>query len=156
MATMKTTTLAAVWMATAAATIAVAAPAHADDTYLQFQSPPGNIRCVLDGQHALAMCQISDYTYVVPPGLPRDQSGGPCPPGAGPGRDFRLDQGQPGYLTCTYSALASGFGPWTTLDYGQTRSVGVITCDSEPSGMTCTDSTSGHFFRVSRDSYQLG
>jgi hypothetical protein len=143
-------------MATAAATIAVPAPAHADNANLQFQDPPGNIRCVLDGQHALAMCQIRDYTYVVPAGLPRDQSGGPCPPGAGAGRDFRLDQGQPGYLTCTYSALASGFGPWTTLDYGQTQSAGVIACDSEPSGMTCTDSTSGHFFRVSRDSYQLG
>lgn len=27
-----------------------------------------------------------------------------------------------------------------TLDYGQTRSANAITCDSEPSGMTCTDS----------------
>jgi len=153
---MKTTTLAAVWMAAAAATIAVAAPARADDTYLQFQSPPGNIRCVLDGQHALAMCQISDYTYVVPPGLPRDQSGGPCPPGAGPGRDFRLDQGQSPYVTCSYSALGSGFGDWPPLDYGQTRSLGAITCDSEPARMICTDASTGHFFRVSRESYQLG
>jgi hypothetical protein len=36
------------------------------------------------------------------------------------------------------------------------QSVGVITCDSEPAGMTCTDSSTGHFFRVSRESYQLG
>jgi hypothetical protein len=43
-----------------------------------------------------------------------------------------------------------------TLEYGQTRSAGTITCDSEPSGMTCTDSTAGHFFRVSGESYQLG
>ncbi len=42
------------------------------------------------------------------------------------------------------------------LDYGQTRSAGVITCDSEPSGMTCTNTTTGHFFTVSRESYQLG
>ncbi len=34
--------------------------------------------------------------------------------------------------------------------------ISSITCDSEPSGMTCTDSGTGHFFRVSRDSYQLG
>jgi hypothetical protein len=47
-------------------------------------------------------------------------------------------------------------GPWPTLDYGQTRSLGAITCDSEPSGMTCTDAGSGHFFRLSRDSYQVG
>jgi len=26
----------------------------------------------------------------------------------------------------------------------------------EPTGMTCTDSGTGHFFRVSRESYQLG
>jgi serine/threonine-protein kinase len=36
------------------------------------------------------------------------------------------------------------------LDYGQTRSVGAITCDSEPSGMACTDSSTGHYFRRSR------
>jgi hypothetical protein len=57
---------------------------------------------------------------------------------------------------CTYSALASGFGPWPTLDYGQTRSLGSITCDSEPSGLTCTDTGSGHFFRLSRESYDVG
>jgi len=32
----------------------------------------------------------------------------------------------------------------------------MMTCDSEPSGMTCTDSSTGHFFRISRESYQLG
>ena len=39
---------------------------------------------------------------------------------------------------------------------GQTKSVGLMTCASEPSGVTCTDTSSGHFFRVSRDSYELG
>ena len=43
-----------------------------------------------------------------------------------------------------------------TLDYGQTRCLGPITCDSEPTGMTCTDTSTGHFLRVSRESYQLG
>jgi hypothetical protein len=42
-----------------------------------------------------------------------------------------------------------------TLDYGQTRSVGLITCDSEPAAMTCTDNSTGHFFRVSSSSFQL-
>jgi hypothetical protein len=105
----------------------------------------------------VVMCQIGHETYAVPPGLPTDErSGAPCPPGGDAGRDFRLDQGKPGIMRCTYSALDSGFGPWPTVDYGQTRSVGPITCDSETSGMTCTDNTTGHFFRVSRDSYQLG
>jgi hypothetical protein len=31
--------------------------------------------------------------------------------------------------------------------------VRAITCGSEPYGVTCTDDSSGHFFRVSRESY---
>jgi hypothetical protein len=50
----------------------------------------------------------------------------------------------------------SGLRAHSTLDYGQTRSVGVMICASEASGVTCTDTSTGHFFRVSRDSYQLG
>jgi hypothetical protein len=48
-------------------------------------------------------------------------------------------------------------GPYAppTLDYGQTHTIGTITCDSEPAGVTCTHSSTGHFFRLSRDSYQL-
>jgi hypothetical protein len=48
------------------------------------------------------------------------------------------------------------YGGLQTLDYGQTRSVGTITCSSEPSGVACTDSSTGHFFRVSQESYDVG
>ena len=136
-----------------------AVTAHADDNYQQFASASGHIRCILNGQDRplpIAMCQIGDHTYSVAPGLARDQNGGPCPPGSDLGRDFRLDQGQSPYVTCSYSALGSGFGDWPPLDYGQTRSLGAITCDSEPARMICTDASTGHFFRVSRESYQLG
>jgi hypothetical protein len=136
-----------------------AATADADDNYQQFASASGNIRCILDGQDTplpIALCQIGDHTYLVAPGLARDQNGGPCPPGSDLGRDFRLDQGKSAYLTCTYSAIGSGFGAWPPMDHGQTRSFGTITCDSESDGMTCTDASTGHFFRVSRESYQLG
>ncbi|MBO0863576.1 MAG: hypothetical protein J2P16_00695 [Mycobacterium sp.] len=44
----------------------------------------------------------------------------------------------------------------TALDYGQTRSAGAITCRSEQSAMHCTDDSTGHFFRVSQESYELG
>jgi len=44
----------------------------------------------------------------------------------------------------------------STLGYGQSRSFGTITCDSEYTGMTCTDSSTGHYFRVSRETYELG
>lgn len=157
---MKTTTITGLGLiatATAAAAIAMPATAHADNNYQQFASPSGNIRCILNGQDSpapIAMCQIGNHTYAVPPGSTRDEvTGAPC---ADSGNDFRLDPGKPAFLRCSYSALGSGFGPWPTLDYGQTRSLGAITCDSEPAGVTCTDISTGHFFRVSRDSYQLG
>ena len=154
---MKITLIAALSIAPAATSLPLAAVAHADNNYQKFASSSGHIRCILDGQDSpapQAQCQIGDHTYTAPPGSTAD--GGPCEPGSDLGRDFRLDQGKPEYLTCTYSALGSGFGPWPTLDHGQTRSLGTITCDSEPSGMTCTDTSTGHFFRVPRDAYQLG
>jgi hypothetical protein len=43
-----------------------------------------------------------------------------------------------------------------TLDYGQTRNLDAITCGSEPIGITCTDSSTGHYFRISRESYDAG
>ena len=49
--------------------------------------------------------------------------------------------------------LASGV--WITaaeLGHALLRTTGR----GEQSGMTCTDASTGHFFRVSRDSYQLG
>jgi uncharacterized repeat protein (TIGR04076 family) len=159
---MKITMIAALSIATAATALPLPATANADYSG-QFASSSGNIRCDVytsdssDSPAPIAHCQINDITYLVPAGLPRDErTGGPCPNGSDSGDDFMLEQGKPGFLTCDYSALDSGFGPWPTLDYGHTKSAGSITCDSEPSGVTCTDSSTGHFFRVSRDSYQLG
>ena len=43
-----------------------------------------------------------------------------------------------------------------TLDYGRKRSAGPITCESQPAGVTCTDSGTGHFFRMSRETLELG
>jgi len=62
-------------------------------------------------------------------------------------------------LTDTDPATASPPDPAEgvlILNYGQARSAGTITCDSEPSGMTCTDSSTGHYFRMSRESNELG
>jgi hypothetical protein len=141
---MKIKMLAVISIATSATT-PLAVIAHADNNSQNFASPSGNIRCILSGQDGpapVAMCQIGHITYAVPPGLPRDEiNGGPCPSGSDDGRDFMLEQGKPGFLRCDWSALGSGFGPWPTLDYGQTRSLGPITCDSEQSGMTCTDTS---------------
>jgi hypothetical protein len=42
------------------------------------------------------------------------------------------------------------------LDDAQSGSAGAITCSSEQPAMRCTDVSTGHFFRVSRESYELG
>ena len=148
-----------------AATLALAAgtflpaTAHADDSPVKFSSPSGNIHCVVDasdGPTPTALCQIENKTFSVPPGSGRDQVGAPCPSSTGSGNDFRLDQGQPGFIRCSFAALSGGVGPWPVLEYGQSRSYGAILCESQPSGVTCTDTSTGHFFRLSRESYEVG
>jgi len=121
----------------------------------QFQSPSGSMMCTIgtrtppSATNPFVACEVMELTLVPPPAICHQSFVGM----------FDLEQGsapaKPGLCTPDYSPVT----PWSgypTLDYGQTRTVGAITCDSEPSTMTCTDTSTGHFFRVSRDSYQLG
>ncbi len=112
-----------------------------------FRSPSGNINCTLSapGGDNQARCEVVDHVWTAPP-----------PP------DCHLDSGDRFYLTQGGTAVVGcygqefGPGPFPTLEYGQSRSFGTLTCDSEYTGMTCTDSSTGHYFRVSRDGYELG
>lgn len=148
----------------AAATIALAATAHADPTDVTYEimSPSGNIACVLaevtigsNDVYGQAACDVVDHRWAAPP-LPPDchiphepvfflSSRSQFIP-----RPAAIDQCHAGNSSIY---LMSGL---QTLDYGQTRSVGAITCESESSGITCTDTSSGHFFRVSKEFYELG
>jgi hypothetical protein len=153
------TKLAMMASAMVAATVVLPATAQAATDYQQFASPSGNIRCLMLSDSSptpMAMCQISGFTYSIPDGAAVQQNGDPCEPNTVSGRDIRVDQGKNAFVTCSYSAIGSGFGPWPPLAYGQTKSLGALTCESEPEGMTCTDGSTGHFFRMSRDSYQVG
>jgi hypothetical protein len=123
--------------------IALAATAHAD--YLNFQSPSGNIYCILDP--ASVSCDIKDYTYQPPP--PPE-----CAQHVKWGNRFSLERGKPGTMVCHGDTLR--VPNETTLNYGQKISAGTLTCASEESGMKCTDSGTGHYFRVSKDSFDLG
>lgn len=127
-----------------AATIGLAATAHADDTY-DFRSPSGNVGCKMSAGGA--MCEIKDYTWFI--ARPAGYTMG------GKGNRFILDVGRAPIAGDWHSDHEFPDGA-ATLDYGQKRVVGSITCDSEPSGVTCSDAGTGHFFRVSRDSYQVG
>jgi hypothetical protein len=150
--TMNITMIAAVSLATVATTLPLAAIAHADNGSQQFQTPSGNIACTIH-VGGPAVCDIGDYTYPPP-----KVTGGDSPCAVDDENRFNLAQGHPAAMWCQPAgpALSDLHAPGlATLDYGQTRSAGAITCDSEPSGMTCTDTSTGHFFRVARDSYQL-
>ena len=146
---MRITTLATLSIATAATAVALSAGAHADPGIL-FQTPSKNIACEggtgNDGTAGVT-CEIEHYTWFIPP--PPDYFVG------GKGNRFSLGQGSAPVAGEWHSDFGGPEGQ-PTLDYGRTQSLGSITCDSEPSGVTCTDASTGHSFRISHDSYQVG
>jgi hypothetical protein len=158
---MKIKMIAAVSIATAAA-LPLAAIANAcggggevPPDY-DFVSPSGNIACTIYADGSGANCEIRDNTWVAPASTDGPY-GRPCNFNFG-GLEIYVSQGKPGNLGC-YEGVSRFKYPdhdQQTLDYGQTYSRGAMTCDSEPSGVTCTDTATGHFFHVSRDSYELG
>jgi hypothetical protein len=156
---MKFTLITAVSIAATATALPLAAIAHADDTSYTFLSPSGNIGCEMRADAGVfTVCKIQDHSWVVPPNENCHKRAVVGAIGE-PGFDMQFHQGNP---PCVGSNMNQFFFPpdplatYPTLGYGQTHSVGAITCDSERSGVTCTDSDTGHFFKVSRDSYQLG
>lgn len=132
-------------IATVSAVTALALPATAHADSKNFKSPSGNITCILDS--TLVQCDISDYTFTPPP--PPE-----CAQHIKWGNRFTLSPGKPGAVTCHGDTTEVPGEP--TLDYGKTISAGTLTCLSEQSGVRCTDTASKHFFRVSRDSFELG
>jgi hypothetical protein len=135
--------LALIAPAIAAAPIALSATAYADD--LNFQSPSGNIACTLSPGGAT--CDIADYTYQVPPGPE-------CSKHIKWGNRFTLSPGKPGAMECHGDTVR--VPNEATLNYGQTLTAGTLTCGSDQAGIKCSDSASGHYFWISKDSYKLG
>jgi hypothetical protein len=126
------------------ALVVIRAPvAHADN--LDFQSPAGNIGCslMLIPGGSSAQCDIGDRDWVLPN----------CPQNRPVSLTLGSAKGPEVYCHKVGSLLAPGV---PALGYGQTRSAGVISCSSESSRVRCTNSATGHFFSVSRESYQTG
>ncbi len=126
------------------------ARAGTDGTF-RFQTPSGNIACYLGpaergGTDGFVACEIGDHTYSAPPPPPT------CHLAWG-GR-IKLAQGGQPEFACHGDTMRSADLP--TLDYGETAFSGAIRCAIEPAGITCTDTSTGHFFRLSRESYELG
>ena len=144
---MEVETVAVVALVSAVTAVGTATVAHADNLY-QFQSPSGNISCVMASLAGIiphVSCESVDHTWVIPP---RPQS---CVGAWGDRID--IVQGSSAAMSChTDTTRGSGL---PTLQYGDTRSVASFICESKPIGITCTDSSTGHFFRISRESYDL-
>jgi hypothetical protein len=120
----------------------------------EFASPSGNIICNIYADGAGALCQVREHTWVMPASTD-GPFGRPCNFNFG-GLEFYVSKGESGKLGC-FEGLSDFKRPLPkTLDYGQSETHGVITCVSDISGVTCTDTATGHFFRVSRENYELG
>ena len=110
----------------------------------EFQSPTGNIACHI--ANAGAACEIQEYDYTAP-----------SPPAgcAKFGDRLGMDHGGPGWTSCHSTSFFGEALP--TLPYDAEVTAGPITCRmDEESGVTCRDTVTGHFFRLSRQSYEVG
>ena len=136
-----------------AAAIGSAESAQANPYSEQFQSPSGDISCNLVNYPPtdklgfgknFVQCDIVNQSWVPP-----------RPPPGG-----RADATSTIVLMRGQLPIV-GYGPGTLaasdpVNYDQPLSAGVIACSSEQSAVKCTDTSTGHFFRVSRESYELG
>jgi hypothetical protein len=131
--------------ATMASPLAAAAPI---EYHQGFQSPSANLFCIAVKRDGIATAQCET--------LERDWQRPPRPDWCqlSYGRRIGLEQGQPAVFICHGDTVVDYKYP--VLDYGKSQSVGPITCVSQMTGMTCTDTGTGHYFTISRDSYSLG
>ena len=137
----------------AAASIGLAGSAHANPFSEQFESLSGDISCNLVNAPPtdrlglgknFVQCDIVNQSWVPPQ---------PPPPGrADATSTLVLVRGQLPIVGYSPGALAAA----DQVNYDQPVSAGVITCRPEQSAVKCTDTSTGHFFRVSRESYELG
>src|SRR5262249_48796116 len=125
----------------AVAALPLAATARAG-SYEHFQSPSGNIVCAMIrfDVKAYASCEIGGPNWVAPPR--------PAVCEGAWGNRIELSQDSAPQFVCGSDSLRGG--DIATLNYGSTWPVNPITCDSEINGITCTDTGTGHFFRISR------
>lgn len=118
-----------------------AAPAGAEG-FVSFNSPSGNVGCVMGTGYV--RCDIAERDWSPPP-KPAD-----CDLDYGQG--IGLGVGEPAAFVC---AGDTTLGRPEVLDYGQSITRGDLRCDSAESGITCLDRTTGHGFAIARQVYQL-
>ncbi len=111
-----------------------------DGAALRFVSPSGNIRCAIGTQGA--RCDIIQRDWE-PPAQPAS-----CQQRWAPG--VYVDSRGSG-LVCDDTSVSGG----APLEYGESVIRGVYRCDSDESGMRCTNTATGRGFAVARAAYRL-
>ena len=113
-------------------------PALALSEALHFQSPSGNIQCVISGTAGgVARCDlgVEVQSYTDRP----DSCDGDW------GISFGVMEQGPGFLNCVTDAIGAQTEV-PILPYGGTLEMLGIACRSEPTGMTCENAEGGGFF----------
>lgn len=126
----------------ASAGSAAASPttAAANAAALRFVSPSGNIRCLISTRGA--RCDIIERDWE-PPARPAG-----CTQRWGSG--VSVDSSGSA-LVCDDTAVAGG----NPLEYGDSVSRGSYRCDSDETGMRCTNTTTRRGFAIARAAYRL-
>lgn len=124
--------------------VGLASNASANTAWI-FQSPTGNIACHMS--ETGAACDIGQYQYT-PPARPSN-----CDHLWGDRVAFDHGGG-PAFFGCHWASFLGGL---PTQGYGIPLTAGSITCIiDETVGVTCRDASTGHYFRLSQQSYDVG
>jgi hypothetical protein len=110
-----------------------------------FLSPTGNIGCMIVAGTS-ARCDIAKRNWSPPP---RPSS---CPNVVDFGQGLEVGNGAARFVCAGDTARDPSSGK---LRYGTASQVGAFTCVSRVTGMTCTDSSTGHGFTISVQGYRL-
>lgn len=109
-----------------------------------FQSPTGNLGCMIVGGEA--RCDIDNRHWVAPrpPG---------CPPDSDFGQGMKVGESGRGAIVCAGDTTREAGSP--KLAYGTGSEVDGFMCVSRLSGITCTNQSSGHGFLINAERYRL-
>lgn len=113
-----------------------------------FRTPSRNIMCNLDKTFATCSVGNASWDLPEPPDECVDQDGNLM---LDWGAHVQFMDGQPAALICRGDAPAEG----PVLPYGHSVEIGPVSCRSEEDGVTCTNSDTGHGFKVNRASYDV-
>ncbi|MGV9675734.1 hypothetical protein ACWDSJ_10695 [Nocardia sp. NPDC003482] len=140
---------AAAGVAVAGLTAAVAQghPGGPGYSYSAFQTPSGNVACMIDDDGAGVRCDVLDYTFTPPP-----RPAGGCGP-SGYGHAVAMSVTVAPRFVCAGDTVAAPDLP--VLEYGDTTGFGRVECYSTTDYLYCDVDGGAHSFQLARDFYRL-